>query len=123
MKKRGRVTPFRYSFSFSLFVFMLALFFSFWGTALHAETFIVSNTNDSGLNSLREAISDANDNDEVDEITFSVTGMITLSSQLRITSGMTIQGPGSGDLAISGQDTCRVFFIDTVESVEISDLP
>ncbi|MBN1333130.1 MAG: hypothetical protein JW971_05140, partial [Synergistales bacterium] len=112
----------RYSVSCALFVFLLALFISFGGTAVYSATYTVKNTNNSGLNSLREAIEAANDNDEVDEITFNVTGIITLSSQLQISSGMTIQGPGAEDLAVSGNDTCRVFYINTTESVDISGI-
>jgi len=113
---------FRHSVSFALFVFLLAIFIGFSGTAGFAAIYTVENTNDTGLNSLREAIEAANDNDEVDEITFDVTGIITLSSQLQISSGMTIQGPGAENLAVSGNDTCRVFYINTTDSVDISGI-
>lgn len=53
-----------------------------------ATTFFVTNTNDSGDGSLREAIDDANDNDGVDTINFNISGSgvhtIALTSQLPV---------------------------------------
>jgi hypothetical protein len=43
----------------------------------HAATITVTNTNDSGLGSLRQALRDANDGDTIN---FAVTGAITLTS-------------------------------------------
>ena len=69
--------------------------------------------------SLREAISAANSGDT---ITFAVTGTIVLTGgQLAITSDLTIDGPGSADLHISGNNTSRVFHIVS-GNVSISDV-
>jgi hypothetical protein len=72
----------------------------------------VLNTNDAGAGSLRQAVLDANANAGADTITFdpSVTGTITLTSgQINITDSVTITGPGSANLAISGNDASRIF--------------
>src|SRR5688572_6100488 len=72
-------------------------------------TITVMNTNDSGAGSLRQAIADAAPDDT---IMFSVTGTITLTTgALGICKNLTIQGPGSSQLAISGDSTSRVFYV------------
>ena len=74
-------------------------------------TFTVTNTNDSGAGSLRQALSDANGALGVDSITFSgVSGTITLTSgELSISDPVTITGPGAGVLSISGNKLNRLF--------------
>lgn len=65
-----------------------------------AKTLTVTNTDDSGPGSLRDAISTA---DPGDTIEFSVTGAITLTSgSLTLDKNLTIKGPGAAQLAISG---------------------
>jgi len=67
----------------------------------------VTNTNDSGSGSLRQAIADASPGETID---FAVTGMITLTSgQLTIDKDLTISGPGAGMLSIDGGVRSRVF--------------
>ena len=84
-----------------------------------AATITVTNLNDSGDGSLRKAIADANPNDTIN---FAVTGTITLSGELTIDKDLTINGPGAASLAISGNDSSRVFYIDNC-TVVISDKP
>ena len=71
-----------------------------------SSTLVVSNTNDSGAGSLRQAIADANaDANPSDTITFNLTypATITLTSGvLTIEKNLTIRGPGASSLAISG---------------------
>lgn len=62
--------------------------------------FSVTNLNDAGPGSLREAIVMANANSEVDTIQFEVTGTIEIASELRISKGLTITGPGADLLTI-----------------------
>src|SRR5437899_9242072 len=58
----------------------------------------VTNTNDSGAGSLRQAIADANHDDTID-FDASVTGTITLTSgQLLVNHSVTISGPGANVL-------------------------
>lgn len=82
----------------------------------------VTNTNDSGMGSLRQAILDANMNPGPDMITFSVSGTITLTSgELLITGDLFVIGPGATTLIISGNQTSRIFHI-VGATVIISDL-
>jgi hypothetical protein len=80
--------------------------------AASAATLTVTNTNDSGSGSVRAAVLTANATSG-DTIRFAVTGTITLTSgEIPISSDLTIDGPGAGQLAISGNDNSRVFFVD-----------
>ena len=88
-----------------------------------ADTFTVTNLNDSGPGSLRKSIADAAAGDTID---FGVTGTIILTSgELTITQDLSIEGPGSGDLAISGNDSSSIFVIGrgtvTIADVTILD--
>ncbi len=76
----------------------------------YAATLTVTNTNDSGPGSLRQAMIDAGTGDT---ITFGVTGIITLNSQLpAINKNLAIEGPGEGNLTIDGQNLYRIFRVD-----------
>ncbi|MBL8247233.1 MAG: hypothetical protein JNK95_02555 [Candidatus Competibacter sp.] len=77
-----------------------------------AATFTVTNLNDSGAGSLRQAILDANATLGADMIAFQtgLTGAITLTSgEIKITDALTLNGPGAGVLAISGNNASRIF--------------
>jgi len=90
------------------------------GAALPANIIEVTNTNDSGPGSLRDALAVANDGDE---ITFAVTGKITLTSgQLTVNKSITISGPGAGSLAVDGNANTGVFLINSGVTVTISGL-
>jgi hypothetical protein len=79
-------------------------------SSISASAITVTNTNDSGAGSLRQAITDAVAGDTID-FAPAVTGTITLTSAiLSIQKNLTIIGPGSGKLAISGNDE-RVIFV------------
>ena len=83
----------------------------FWAPimALHANTITVTNTNDSGPGSLRQALADANDGDTID---FAVTGTIGLTSgELLVNKGITISGPGADNLAVDSNANSRVFYV------------
>ena len=86
--------------------------------AAHANAVIdVSSLANSGPGTLRQAILDANATPGQDRIEFSVTGTITLGSNLpNITGGVEIVGPGPGSLTVDGGGTNRTFFVDTVTS-------
>ena len=69
--------------------------------ALHAAPFTVTNLNDSGAGSLRDAIAQANAAPGPDTITFGVTGVISLIGSIVINDALTITGPdGEGALRL-----------------------
>ena len=89
------------------------------------STYSVTNTDDSGAGSLRQAVLDANANAGADTITFdpSVTGTITLTSgEIAITDSLTITGPGMDVLNISGNDASRVLKSSQSGDLAISGL-
>ena len=75
---------------------------------MQAATLVVTSTADSGPGTLRQAALDAVSGDT---ITFSVTGTITLLSQIVIDKNLTITGPGAASLTISGGNALRIFNI------------
>src|SRR3954466_5072918 len=81
-----------------------------------AATFTVTNLNDSGAGSLRDAIVSANTTAGADVITFQpgLTGTITLTTgQLDLYDAVDIQGPGAATISVSGNNTSRIFYIYT----------
>jgi hypothetical protein len=78
------------------------------GNALPANIIVVTNTNDSGPGSLRDALATANDGDMIDATGVSGTILLT-SGELQINHNVTINGPGAGNLAVNGNATSRVF--------------
>jgi hypothetical protein len=92
----------------SLTSVLLALSFA----TANAATFTVTNTNDSGAGSLRQAVIDANLSGVANTINFSVSGTIVLTSgQIRIESPLSVVGPGASSLAIDGNASSRIFTI------------
>src|SRR6266568_4153903 len=91
-----------------------------------AHAITVTNTNDNGAGSLRQALADASDGDTID---FSVTGTITLTSgELLVNkNNLTISGPGPNQLIVQrstavGTPAFRVFHISSGKTVTISGL-
>ena len=80
-----------------------------------AADYTVTNLNDSGPGSLRQALLDANANPGADRVLFqsTLTGQLTVSSELPITDAVQVLGPGAKSLTISGNDSSRIFNIHT----------
>src|SRR5258708_19065984 len=94
----GRATR----FAIGLLLYAVAL-------PVHAATITVTNTNDSGPGSLRQALDSASDGDTIN---FTATGTISLTSgELLVNRSVTIFGPGAATLAVDGNATSRVFHI------------
>ncbi len=86
----------------------------------HADVVTVTNTNDSGVGSLRQALSVVNDGDTIN---FAVNGTITLTSgELLVNDSITISGPGTANLAVDGNTDGRVFHVAPGRTVTISAL-
>lgn len=87
-----------------------------------AATIVVTSTADNGAGTLRAALASAATNDV---ITFAVSlpATITLTSgELLLPANVTINGPGAGNLSISGNNSGRVFHIGPSNVVSISGL-
>jgi hypothetical protein len=87
------------------------------------STIVVTNTNDSGSGSLRQAILNAPSGATI-KFANSLSGdTIALSSGvLQISQNLDIKGPGSNALAVSGSGASQVFAVAAGASVTISGL-
>lgn len=83
--------------------------------AAQAATFTVTNLDDAGPGSLRQAIEDANGAAGADTITFDPglngNAIILTTGQLLVTDSVDIQGPGATNLAVTANDASRVFYL------------
>src|SRR5262249_18412336 len=90
------------------------------------NTYTVSNLNDSGAGSLRQAILDANANAGADIIDATgVTGTITLTTELtHIRDDVTLNGPGSAKLTVTrgGAAQFRIMTIDNSGTANIVNI-
>jgi parallel beta-helix repeat protein len=97
-------------------------------TPAYAATFTVTNLDDAGPGSLRQAVEDANAEPGPHLIVFDLDpadlpGTITLTTgQLSLEQDVEIQGPGADQLTVSGNDASRVFEIGDTTVAEISGL-
>ena len=99
-----------------------ALALSLAAAAASAGTFNVTNTNDSGAGSLRQAILDANTAVGADTIAFNITGsgvhkIAPATALPAITSPVTINGYSQGGASANTHDTTQG--LDTVLKIEI----
>lgn len=109
----------------SLAVFSIAAIASLLPISASAATFVVSNKNDAGVGSLRQAVADANALTGADTISFAsgLRGTILLTSgQLDVTDDLTISGPGRGAIKISGGGQSRLFEVAAGGSLNVSSL-
>lgn len=101
--------------STAILIFFLLTELLFLSDISFALQFEVTNLNDAGAGSLRQAIIDANTNPGPDEIIFQdgLTGIITLiTGEMAITDDLTITGPGADVITIDAVYSSRIFNID-----------
>jgi hypothetical protein len=88
-------------------------------------TIAVTNLNDSGPGSLRAAITNAaSGQSSIVSFASGLSGTIPLQSTLSVCNGqtLTIQGPTASQIAVSGQNSVRVFYVCPNTNVTISGL-
>jgi hypothetical protein len=87
----------------------------------HANTITITNTNDSGPGSLRQAVADTSDGDTINATL--VSGSIELSGgELLVNKDVTINGPGAEKLSVENTRSSRAFEIASGKVVTISGL-
>lgn len=102
------------NYSSSLLPPLLWLILILFSLSAEAATFTVTNLNDSGPGSLRQAMLEADAATGDDTIVFQsgLSGTITLTSgPLTINSNIAIYGPGANVLAVSGNNVSQVFVV------------
>lgn len=88
-----------------------------------AGSIVVQNCDDSGAGSLRQALNDANDGDTIDLTQLSCSTIsLTTGSLLVPQTSVTLQGPGSKYLAITGNDQYAPLLHDGLGTLYIDGL-
>ncbi len=103
----------------SKIIFLTILFLTVLTTNISAATFTVTNINDSGAGSLRQAVLDANVTATADTIVFDASfntprtitllTTIEISPSFALNDTLTITGPGANLLTISGNNATQLF--------------
>ena len=120
-------TSFPKALAISMLLFLAAI------ASMTAATFTVTNTADTGLGSLRQAVLNANASTEADTIVFqsavfSSPQTITLATEIAISSNantvdtLTIIGPGANLLTVSGNGVSRIFRMIANDTTSISGM-
>ena len=79
--------------------------------AADAATYTVSNLANAGAGSLRQAVLDANGNAGLDTVNFTVTGTISLATEISITEQVTITGPGAASMTLTPSSANRALYV------------
>ena len=100
-----------------------------WQPALHrippvpADSIVVQNCNDSGAGSLRQALNDANNGDTIDLTQLACSSIsLTTGSLVVPQTTVTLQGPGSKYLSITGNDQYAPLLHDGLGTLYLNDL-
>ena len=104
-------------------IFYMILFL-FVNEPANAAIFTVTNTNDNGVGSLRQAIIDANNATTTDDTVIfqaGINGALQTSGGFIITDNLDIQGPGES-LVINGNNAQRIFTINSGVTATLSGL-
>jgi hypothetical protein len=91
-------------------------------TGSASTTKAVSNCDDSGTGSLRQAVDEASSGDTITFARSLGCPMITLSNTIAITRKLSIDGPGARALMVSGNGDVEVFHVDPGVTAAISGL-
>ncbi|MBI9050987.1 MAG: sortase [Anaerolineaceae bacterium] len=108
---------------FSLFSLVVFLFSFMPMQTAHAADQIVTNTNDSGPGSMRQAIIDAGSGETITFADGLSGDTITLVSELILSKSVTIDGSAlTSPITISGNSTVRVFYVNSSITVILDNL-
>ncbi len=107
-------------FCASLFLLVIISIISF-SSGVNAATLTVTNLNDSGPGSLRQAIADSLEGDII-AFDNGLTGTLTLLSTIEIDKSLTINGPGKDIVTISGNRQVRIFNLISDDEFSINNL-
>lgn len=106
-------------------LFCALICITYVATTASAKNIMVTNLDDAGPGSLRDAVASANEKSGRDTIRFpkSLQGTITLTSgEIEISDKLVIEGPGASRLTVSGGNTSRIFKIGHAVEVSIEEL-
>src|SRR6266480_543070 len=96
------------------------------GISAYADIVTVTNTNDSGPGSLRQALADANDGDTIDfDPSLNGQTILLTTAELAIVKSVTISGPGANLLAVSRDQNApgfRIFHVAPNHTVIIQGI-
>ena len=91
--------------------------------SVHADTWTVTNTNDAGAGSLRQAINDASPEDTITFADGLAGQTIVLSSEISLDKNLTIDGTNlDPQIEVSGDSTVRVFAVSSGVSVLLDSI-
>lgn len=120
---------FYFDLHFIKFVWILLLVAGF-SNATFGATFVVANTNDNGVGSLRQAIANAeattsDDIIEFDKNVFNVPRVITLTGgviSISSSGGLIIDGTGADLVFVSGNNQSGIFYVSDPVNLTINRL-
>lgn len=101
---------------------MVLLFLSGFAIMANAQTITVTNSNDSGAGSFRQAVLDAVAGGTIVFDAATNGNTIVLTSQVMINKNLTISGNGEGQTMISGDDATRILSVTDTDNLTINNL-